>query len=127
MARIESREERNRRIALEALDLLGRAAQGELTGSVLAAEVHALHARWEAQGVRWTRPRQFVLEPDAWLPAAWLADELDVDAATIRRWALRGHISSRQSDEGLLFNVGEIVAYRARRARRAAGSGGMSG
>ena len=110
----ESREERNRRIALEALGLLERAARVD---PVTAVEVEALHRRWEQRGVRWTRPREFVLEPDDWWPAQILAEEIDVDAATIRRWALRGHITARKSRQGLLYNVGEIMAYRARRAR----------
>jgi hypothetical protein len=109
----ESREERNRRIAVEALTLLDRAAR---TDRVIAVEVEALHRRWEQRGVRWTRPRAFILDPADWLPAQILAEEIDVDAATIRRWALRGHISSRKSVQGKLFNVGEILAYRARRA-----------
>lgn len=116
----ESREERNRRIALEALDLLKRASRID---PMTAVEVEALHRRWERRGVRWTRPRRFILDPADWLPAQILSEELDVEAATIRRWALRGHISSRKSQQGKLFNVGEIVAYRARRAGAGAGSG----
>lgn len=111
----ETREERNKRIALEALTLLEKAAGGK----AVSLELEELHRRWEARGVRWTRPTPLICDPDDWLTANDMAEYFDVTAEMVRRWHYRGRITSERSPDGTpLYNVGEVIAYRARRNRR---------
>jgi hypothetical protein len=117
----ESREDRNKRIAIEAITLLERAVAGDLTGEHLAAEVAGLHARWEQRGVDWTRPALWLVDTEEWLCANDMAQYLDVSAEQVRRWCYRGHITMRHNDGGVpVYNVGECVAYKVRRGTRPA-------
>ena len=112
----ESREDRNKRVAIEASTLLTRVAAGELSGEHLVAEVAAFHDRWESRGVNWTRPGIWLVDTDQWLTANEMAEYMDVSAAQVRRWAYRGHVTPAQSTDGTpLYNVGECISYRARR------------
>lgn len=119
----ESREDRNKRIAIEAIELatkaialLLRANAGQQSSHTVAQDIEAFHQRWEARGVTWTRPGMLELDPDEWCTAAELGDYLDKDPATIRRWHYRGHITSIPASDGTpLYRVGEVVAYEARR------------
>lgn len=111
----ESREDRNKRIAIEAIDLLERAVAGN---DELAHEVELFHQRWESRGVNWTRPGLMHLDLDDWVSAAEMAEFADVAPNTIHQWRSRGHITSIPGPNGPLFNVGEVVAYQARRRTR---------
>lgn len=112
---------RNKRIAIEAVTLLERAAteDGLRVQEWLRHELSALRARWEARGVHWLRPPSDTFDPDEWLNANDMAARADVKPETVRRWHLRGYITSMPSADGLLFNVGEVAALQARRAREA--------
>lgn len=111
-----TRESRNKHIADEAINLLKRAVAEEMPATAISANLEALMQRWEARGVSWLRPDQVPYDPDEWLTANELAERADVDAATVRRWHLRGHITAEKgSDKLLYFNVGEVVGYQARR------------
>ncbi|PJE24744.1 MAG: hypothetical protein CK431_04410 [Mycobacterium sp.] len=111
----ESREVRNKRIAIEAIDLIGAIIAGHADPK---ADLDALIARWEGRGVAWLRPSGALFDPDEWLNANDMAARADVKPETVRRWHLRGYITSmRDSDGGLLFNVGEVAALQARRVR----------
>lgn len=104
-----SRELRNKMIAIEALMLLSKVTPEP-------PELEELYQRWEKRGVRWLRPELSIVHPDDWLSAAAMAEHVDVDAATIRRWHYRGHITSMQGSDGrAVFNVGDVLRYRARR------------
>lgn len=126
----ESREDRNKRIAIEAITLaervakvLERSRQGVQCAEDVAAELEAFHTRWKARGVNWTRPSLLPLEPDEWYTANELAAHLDKDPATIRRWHYRGHISALTSPDGTpRYQWGEVVAYDAARRARASGA-----
>lgn len=114
-----NRELRNKRIAIEALDLLERVAALDGTADELEwlrDEFGALLARWEGRGVTWLRPIQVPYDPDEWLTAAEMAERADVEPDTVRRWHYRGHITSVVGSDGRpYYNVGEVVAYQARR------------
>lgn len=119
----ESREDRNKRIALEAIALATNAAKllalvqsGLPRTHTMDEDIEAFHARWEKRDVHWTRPGQLELDPNAWHTANELAAYLDKEPATIRRWHYRGHISSIPASDGSpLYQVGEVVAYEAKR------------
>jgi hypothetical protein len=100
----KSRELRNKRIALEAIDMLTKCAEGVAVGGVALEE---FHRRWESRGVNWTRPGMLALDLDAWVTANEAAEQFDVTPEMIRRWHYRGHISSLDNR----YNVGEIAAY----------------
>ena len=118
----EPREVRNKRIAIEAVTLLERIANDE--GGMRAQEwaryeLEQFRQRWEARGVKWLRPPREPFDPDEWLSAPDMAERSDVKAETVRRWHLRGHITAITNDDGgLLFNVGEVNAYLARRTKK---------
>jgi hypothetical protein len=113
----EPREVRNKRIAIEAITLLERTVEGELSAKSLALELETFHRRWERH-VSWTRPVRVHYDPDEWLPAAEMAARADVEPETVRRWHLRGHITAIRGDGNvLLFNVGEVNAYLVRRTQ----------
>ena len=119
----ESREDRNKRIALEALELLERCATGDLRSSPAAlvrGELEALRQRWEDRHVAWIRPQR-ALDHDEWVTAQELSEQIDKSPATIRSWYYRGHISSVPADDGTpLYNVGEAIAWEAQRRVRMA-------
>lgn len=120
----ESRELRNKRISIEAVNLLERAAtaDGMRVQEWVRQELAAFRARWEARGVPWLRPVANY-DPDEWLTAHDMAARADVEATTVRRWHLRGHITAHMLGDRLYYNVGEVVAYLAKRdnARRTQG------
>lgn len=102
----ESRELRNKRIAIDAANRLAR---------IDGDEFASFQKHWEARGITWLRPAREPYDPDDWLPATEMAARSDVAPETVRRWHLRGHITA-QSFSGLLhYNVGEVVAYLAKR------------
>lgn len=121
----ESREDRNKRIAIEAIALatnaialLRDANSGIHRDHTMPEDLEAFHKRWETRTppVTWTRPGQLALDPDEWCTANELGAYLDKDPATIRRWHYRGHISSIGASDGTpLYRVGEVVAYEAKR------------
>lgn len=115
----EPRELRNKRIALEAINLLEYAATEEGLRRVqdwVRCELEAFRRRWEARGVPWMRPDTTPFDPDEWLTADEMAKRADVKPDTVRRWHYRGYITSIPDAGGRrLYNVGEVVAYQARR------------
>lgn len=112
----ESRELRNKRIAIEAITLLRRASMGEMSHEELAVDVEDLFRRWEERGVGWIRPGPATVHPDDWVTANEMASAADMSAAAVRRLHYRGRISSITSDDGTpLYNVGEVLRYRASR------------
>lgn len=119
MSKRESRELRNKRIAMDAFTLLDRAVNESVTmgPESLRIEVEDLRKRWESRGVLWLRPR-FGYDPDEWLTANEMATEADVEPSTVRRWHLRGHITAQTVNKVLYYNVGEVVAYLAKRSGR---------
>lgn len=115
----ETRELRNKRIALEAIGLLQRCAY-ILDDPVISNELDLFRQRWEARGVTWLRPADTPFNPDAWLPAPEIAKLADVTPNAVRNWYTRGHITSTDGPNGRpLFNVGEVVRYQARRTKSA--------
>lgn len=118
----ESREIRNKRVALEAIAMLEYIAthQGGLRAEEWAAyHLAEFHKRWEGRGVRWLGTAGHV-DFDEWLPADQMADYADVTATTVRSWRYRGHITSVTDYDGRtqLYNVGEVVRYQSRRVKR---------
>lgn len=57
-------------------------------------------------------------DPDDWLPATEMSQRADVEPSTVRRWHLRGHITAETVNGVLHYNVGEVVAYLAKRDRK---------
>jgi hypothetical protein len=114
----ESRELRNKRIAIEAVNLLERAAsaEGMRVQEWVRHELATFRGRWEKRGVPWLRPVTNY-DPDEWLTAHEMAARADVEATTVRRWHLRGHITAHMLDGRLHYNVGEVNAYLAKRDR----------
>ncbi|PKQ59737.1 hypothetical protein B5566_02530 [Mycobacterium sp. MHSD3] len=121
----EPRELRNKRIALEAINLLEYAATEEGLRRVqdwVRHELEAFRRRWEARGVPWVRPDRNHYDPDEWLTARDMAERADVQPDTVRRWHYRGYITSIPGADGRpLYNVGEVVAYQAKRATHSTG------
>lgn len=119
----ESREVRNKRVALDAIAILERVIdQGGDPYSVRLArawkETQAFHQRWCDRGVLWTRPTMQPFDLDTWLPAEDVAELADVTAKTVRSWQYRGHITAGRDNEGRpLYNVGEVLRYQARRVQ----------
>ncbi|WP_156752957.1 hypothetical protein [Mycobacterium sp. 1245801.1] len=113
----DSRELRNKRVAMDAFDLLDRAVQESTTmgPETLRIEVEDLRRRWESRGVMWLRPDRTPYDPDEWLTANEMAERADVRPITVRMWANRGHITSQRIDGHVYYNVGEVVAYQGRR------------
>ena len=112
----ESRELRNKRIAIEAITLLRRASLGEMSHEEVAVDAEDFYRRWEDRGVVWVRPGPATVHPDDWVTANEMAAEADMSAAAVRRLCYRGRISSITADDGTpLYNVGEVLRYRAAR------------
>lgn len=121
MAGNTSREQRNKRVAIQAIGLLEQITE-LLELPALRDELDRLHTEWEAAGITWTRPpKPGAFNMDAWLPGPEIAELADVDTATVRVWHHRGHITAIRDDQGRnLYNVGDVVRYQARRTRRGA-------
>jgi hypothetical protein len=113
----EPRELRNKRIAIEAVALLDRAAteEGLRVQAWLQHEVEEFRRRWEKRGVPWLRVVP-TYDPDEWLTANEMAERADVKPDTVRRWHYRGYITAEKGgDSQLYYNVGEVVRYQAKR------------
>lgn len=123
MAYRETREDRNKRIALEAITLAGRfaelthrAQQGQVTLDRPLNELEDFHRRWESREVHWTRGGPLILDHDEWASAQDIAEQIDRTPELIRQWHSRGYISSMPDVDGKpLYNVGEVVACEAQR------------
>lgn len=111
----ESREIRNKRVALDAITLLERIAYFWGNGEAIR-EAEEFHRRWAAAGVAWTRTTISAFDLETWLPATEMAELADVTATTVRSWHYRGHITRFFCPErGHVYNVGEVVRYQAGR------------
>lgn len=126
----EPRETRNKRIAIEAIALLrrmvnvlNRARQGVMLDVDAGDELEEFTRRWEKRDVPWVRPGGPAYDPDTWLTANEMALYMDTTAAAVRRWAYRGHVTVLDGAESPLYNVGECMAYRAKKGPQNASEG----
>ncbi|WP_301119813.1 hypothetical protein [Mycolicibacterium fortuitum] len=112
------RAARNKNIAIQAIDLARSFADMTPDPAQTAVALEEFHARWEAEGVWWTRPRPMAFDFDDWISAADMAVIADVGPNTVRMWCRRGHITAGCAPDGSpLYNVGEVLRYQARRER----------
>lgn len=121
MSTAEPRADRNKRIALEAIAMLERIATdyGLRAQEWAECELGKFRARWAARGVEWVNPPQLgAFDLDRWVHADEMAEYADVKPDTVRRWAYRGHITTQYDaiSGRPLYNIGECVAYQAKRA-----------
>ena len=101
---------------MEAIDLLTECAAGKVHDPHAALE--DFHARWEARGVWWTRPRPMAFDFDDWISAADMAVLADVAPNTVHQWRHRGYITSQTAPDGSpLYNVGEVMRHQALQER----------
>ncbi|DAZ90133.1 Uncharacterised protein [Mycobacteroides abscessus subsp. bolletii] len=115
----ESREVRNKRIAIIAIDLLTRVVAGDIADP--AAALARFHQARVDEHVYWTQPSAMPYDPDQWLTANEMAEIADVLPSTVQQWNYRGYITSSQAHDGTkLYNVGEVNRYLARRRPREA-------
>lgn len=115
---MEPRADRNKRIAIEAIALLERAAteEGLRVQEWLRHELKSFRNRWTERGVEWVQPQLGAFDLDQWVTAEEMAKHADVQPGTVRRWHYRGHITSTTHNGRLLYNIGEVVTYIAKRA-----------
>jgi hypothetical protein len=112
MSTREPRADRNKRIAIEAITLLERAANDD--GLRIQDELAAFRARWDH--VPWVHPPTVSgFDLDLWVTAEEMAKHADVKPNTVRRWNYRGYITSVTIGGRLHYNIGEVVAYQNRR------------
>lgn len=122
MSTNEPRAERNKRVAIEAIQLLDRAAteEGLRVQEWLRHELAAFRERWAARGVPWVNPPSAsAFDFDQWVTAEEMAEHADVRPGTVRMWHHRGHITSMIRDGRTLYNIGEVVKYQNRRQQTA--------
>ncbi|DAZ90331.1 hypothetical protein [Mycobacteroides abscessus] len=113
----ESREARNKRIAITAIDLLTRIVAGDISDP--AAALARFHQERINEHVYWTQPSTMPYDPDQWLTANEMAEIADVEPGTVQKWNHRGYITSSEAHDGTkLYNVGEVNRLLAKRQRR---------
>lgn len=112
----ESRADRNKRIALQAIQLLERAATepGLRVDKWLQHELAALRERWSH--VPWVQPTTVSgFDLDLWVTAEEMAVHADVKPNTVRKWHHRGFITAHKIGNRMHYNIGEVVRYQAKR------------
>ena len=82
------------------------------------AACRALDERMFGWGQSWVAPQIAVVQPDDWLPSTLAADLAGVEAATVRRWRLRGRIEGRWRAGRWEYRAGDVIAVLAAIRRR---------